>query len=70
MKTTSFFNWVINFMMRASIGVICIYFVNEYLGMQGIAVALGINIITFLTSGTLGLPGVAMLYAMIFYQNL
>ncbi len=70
MVKASFFSYLANFFMRAMIGMICIYFVNEYLGYQGIGLQLGLNIVTFLTSGSLGLPGVAMLYGMIFYQNL
>lgn len=70
MLKTSFFSWLLNFIVRASIGIICIYFLNEYLAMEGIALQVGVNAITFLTSGSLGLPGVAMLYGMVFYQML
>lgn len=70
MMKISFFSYIINFFMRAIIGIICIYFVNEYMDYQGIGLQLGLNIVTFLTSGSLGLPGVAMLYGMVFYQSL
>lgn len=70
MKKTSFLNFIINFIMRGTIGIICIYFVNEYLATQEIGAQVGMNLVTFLASGSLGLPGVGMLYGMVFYQNL
>lgn len=70
MMKTSFFSWGINFILRGSIGVVAIYFINEYLEFQGIMVQVGLNVVTFLTSGTLGIPGVAMLYGIMLYQNL
>lgn len=70
MKKTKIISWLINFILRGCIGLVCIYFLNEYLGYQGILPQVGLNIVTFLTSGSLGLPGVAMLYGMVFYQSL
>lgn len=56
---------LVNFIVRAILGMGIIFFVNEFLGEQEIAVNVGINAISFLTSGFLGLPGVAMLYGIV-----
>lgn len=56
---------VLNFLVRMALGVICIAFVNELLGSQGIALAVGINPLTLLTTGTLGFSGVALLYGIL-----
>lgn len=58
----------VNFLVRAIVGLAIIFFVNEYLDGQGISVSVGMNPVTFLTSGTLGIPGVALLYGITFYQ--
>ena len=56
--------WV-NFIVRAILGVGIIFFANQFLGQKEIAVKVGINAISILTSGFLGLPGVALLYGMV-----
>ena len=65
-------NWgtkiIVNFLIRGIIGLAIIFFVNEFLDGQGISACVGMNPVTFLTSGTLGFPGVAMLYGITFYQ--
>lgn len=58
----------VNFLIRAIVGMAIIFFVNEYLDGQGISACVGMNPVTFLTSGTLGIPGVALLYGITFYQ--
>ena len=55
----------INFIVRAILGVGIIFFANQFLGQKEIAVKVGINAISILTSGFLGLPGVALLYGMV-----
>ncbi len=62
--------WLLNLMLRALLGMIAVYFINEFLAGRGIAVAVGINGITFLTSAILGFPGLAALYGLGFYQLL
>lgn len=62
--------WVINFFVRAVIGCALIFFANEFLSSQGISVHVGLNPVTVLTSGTLGIPGVALLYGITFYKIL
>lgn len=61
---------IINIIVRTVLGLGIIYFMNQYLAYRGIGVAVGMNTVTALTSGILGLPGVALLYGILFYQNL
>ncbi len=56
-----------NFVVRAIVGAAMIFFINEFLSSQGIAVQVGLNPWTVLTSGILGTPGVALLYGISFY---
>lgn len=50
-------NLLSNFIVRAIIGSAMIFFINEFLSAQGIAVQVGLNPWTVLTSGILGTPG-------------
>ena len=61
---------VVNFIVRTVVGLGVIFFTNEILASKGISVAVGLNGLSLLTSGTLGLPGVCLLYGILFYQNL
>ena len=61
---------VVNFIVRAVVCLGVIFFTNEILASKGISVAVGLNGLSLLTSGTLGLPGVCLLYGILFYQNL
>lgn len=56
--------WV-NFIVRAILGMGIIFFANEFLTQKEIVVEVGFNAISFLVSGCLGLPGVAMLYGIV-----
>lgn len=60
----------VNFLIRALVGMALVFFVNEFLTSQGIDAGVGLNAVTFLTSGTFGIPGVALLYGIMFYQIL
>jgi len=62
--------FVLNFLLRSIVGVISIFFINEMLAAQNYSVAVGINPWTALTSGILGLPGVALLYGIHFLKIL
>ncbi len=53
--------WV-NFIIRAILGIGMIFFANYFLKQEKIDITVGINAISILTSGVLGLPGVVMLY--------
>lgn len=58
------------FFIRACLGMVLIYGINEFMVSQGIALHVGMNAISFLTSGSLGLPGVALLYGIIAFNFL
>lgn len=62
--------FILNFIVRAIVGMSLIFFVNEFLSSKGIGVSVGYNLITLLTSGTLGIPGVAMLYGIVLFPTL
>lgn len=54
--------WLINFILRAVTGTAAAFFLNGFLVSQGLSIAIGINPITVLTSGILGIPGLMVLY--------
>ncbi len=60
----------LNFFIRALIGMAIIFFVNYFLDSQGIEASVGMNGVSFLTSGILGIPGVALLYGIVLYNIL
>ena len=59
---------VLNFVMRAVLGTIAIYFINTALEKVGISLGVGINAATVLTSGILGFPGLLALYGIGIYR--
>lgn len=62
--------WFLNVFMRSILSVIAIYFINAALTGRGIDPGVGINPCTVLTSGILGIPGVAVLYGIGLYKSL
>lgn len=62
--------WMINFVLRAVMGTIGIYFINYFLLSQEISTGVGINPVTVLTSGLLGFPGLIVLYGINFFKLL
>lgn len=62
--------FVVNFLIRALVGMAIIFFVNEFLSSKGINLHVGMNGVSFLTAGAFGIPGVALLYGVVVYQNL
>ena len=58
-------NFLVNFIIRAILGMAIIFALNRYLEYKEIALQVGWNAVSFLTSGFLGLPGVAMLYGIL-----
>lgn len=62
--------WLVNFILRAVMGTIGIYFLNYIFASQQISVAVGINPFTILTSGILGFPGIVVLYGIHFFKIL
>lgn len=61
---------VMNFIIRAALGMGLIFLINQYVISDGSFLSVGLNTISLLTSGTLGIPGVCLLYGILFYQNL
>lgn len=58
-------NFLLNFMIRGILGMGLIFFANQYFEYKEIALQVGWNAVSFITSGFLGLPGVAMLYGIV-----
>ena len=42
--------WLLNMLLRAVLGMVAVYFINNFLAGRGIEICVGINAITFLTS--------------------
>ena len=55
---------VFNFCLRAALGIFAIYILNSVIGLRNPFITVGINPLTVVTAGVLGLPGVALLYGM------
>lgn len=62
--------WLLNFTLRGIMGTIAIYFINMGVSFLGFPVAVGINAVSILTAGTLGVPGIVMLYGLSIYEIL
>ncbi len=62
--------WLLNVVMRSILGTVAMYFVNSALASLGISLGVGINAVTVLTSGVLGLPGLVALYGLGVYKLL
>lgn len=56
------------FFCRAAIGIVGIGVANKVLESQGIAIAVGVNPVSAVTIGTLGISGFVLLYAIMVYQ--
>jgi len=57
--------FLVNFIVRAILGMGIIFFANQFLVHNEIGFKVGFNAVSFLVSGALGLPGVAMLYGIV-----
>lgn len=58
------------FLSRAVVGIAGVCLINQLLAAQGIDVAVGVNPVSVLTIGTLGISGVALLYGIMLYRLL
>lgn len=58
------------FLSRAAVGVMGICVMNKILESQGSAIAVGVNPVSALTIGSLGISGFALLYGIMFYRTL
>ena len=56
--------WLLNFALRGIMGTISIYFINMGVTFLGFATVVGINAVSILTTGILGIPGIVMLYGL------
>lgn len=61
---------LLNVVMRCVLGAIAIYFINLGLAAMGFLSGIGVNMLTVLTSGILGFPGLLLLYGLWIYQIL
>ncbi len=57
----------LNFMLRAVFGMIAIFLINSFLRDRGFPGSVGMNPLSFVTTGILGIPGVALLYGISLY---
>lgn len=62
-------SFVVQFLIRAVVGMAFIFFINEFLVSRGISMQVGLNPVTFAASGLFGTPGVALLYGIAFYTG-
>lgn len=63
-------SFVIRFFSRAFVGMLLIFLVNHLVLPPDSSINVGLNPVTLLTSGTLGIPGVCLLYGIMWYQIL
>ena len=61
---------VLNFAARMVVCFICSYFLNSFFAARGLDVAIGVNLFSALTFGTLGFCGMAALYGILLLQLL
>lgn len=61
---------IFRFLGRAAAGMFLIFAINQYVLPADSSINVGWNAVSFLTSGTLGIPGVCLLYGIMVYQNL
>lgn len=62
--------YILNFLVRAVVGLIGIYFLDQLMVQKGIDMVLGINPVNALTIGALGVGGFALLYGIMWYHSL
>lgn len=60
-----FKQFLVNFTIRAILGMGIIFFANQYFMQREMELQVGINAVSFVASGLLGMPGVAMLYGIV-----
>ena len=56
---------LVNFMVRIVLGVAIIVCANQIFSRKEIPINVGINVVSLGVAGTLGVPGVAMLYGVV-----
>lgn len=61
---------VFRFVIRAIMGAGLIFVINQYVLPEASSLNVGLNLLTLLTSGTLGIPGVGLLYGILLFRSL
>lgn len=61
---------IFRFLIRAITGMVLIYLINQYILPETSSLKVGLNLMAFLASGTLGVPGVGLLYGILLFQIL
>lgn len=61
--------WIVNFLLRALLGMVLIYCINSVLFGMGLEHLPGINEVNIASVGLLGMPGIFMIYAIMLYYN-
>ncbi len=62
-------SFIVQFIIRAAVGMALIFFINQFLASKGISMQVGLNPVTFAATGVFGSPGVALLYGIAFYTG-
>lgn len=65
-----FHSLIFFFLVRATLGMFLIFFIDQWVLSADSSINVGLNPVSFLTSGTLGIPGVCLLYGITWYQIL
>lgn len=60
---------IVGFALRASLGTAAIYLLDLLLRAKNVDISVGINGVSILVNGMLGLPGFIMLYGLAFYYS-
>ena len=63
-------NLITNFLVRMVIGIAIIIFINQFMVTKGIEKNVGVNPVTIITTGTFGVPGVCLLYGIVFFDGI
>lgn len=58
---------VVNFILRFVVGIVGIYLLNFIFSSKGIQINVGVNAVTTLAVGFLGIPGFILIYSLCFY---
>lgn len=61
---------VVSFLIRALIGMGLIFLINTFVLPADSSINVGLNPVSFLTAGSLGIPGVCLLYGIMCYRIL
>ncbi len=57
--------WLVNFLLRACVGITLIYGVNMLPVWRTLGLTVGINPVTAGVAGVLGIPGIIVMYGMV-----